>query len=341
MTTHHAFIPYVKAVGRGEKLKRDLTLEEAAAAMRLIVNRTATDAQIGAFLIAQRVKGEAVDELCGFTQALREGFVQQLQPRVQGLLDLAVPYDGKAKTAQLAPAVALVLVAAGVPVVMHGADDVPTKCGVTPGQVLAMLGVPVMLPPPKVQHMIETVGFGYYHASQFAPAYHALTPLRQQFGLRTALNTVEKFLNPANAPFQVSGFFHANYIERIRQAQTGAERSWMVQGEEGSVEMAAGRRTQIYAAAAADDLILEPAAWGLGTRERVDLPPDAAQHARLVTAVLKGEPGPAADQTAVTAGALMHVLGTAVSPADGFARAQRVLQSGAAARQLDLLTGYL
>lgn len=340
-TTHYeSFIPFIKAVGRGEKLKRDLTLAESVAAMRLIAKRGATDAQIGAFLIAQRVKGEAVDEILGFTQVLREEFMVQIQPQVEGLLDLAVPYDGKAKTAQLAPAVAVVLAEAGVPVVLHGADDVPTKSGVGPGPVLAALGVGTLLPPQKVQRMIETVGFGYLHASQFGPAYNALTPLRHQFGLRTVLNTVEKFLNPANAPYQVSGFFHANYIERIRTAQTGTKASWMVQGEEGSIEMAAGRRTQIYARESAHDLVLDPAEVGLPQRERIELPPDVGQHAALVTAVLQGTSSPAADQTAFTSGTIMYLLGAAANPAEGFQKAHHILQSGAAASRLAKIQNY-
>ena len=141
MTSSTAFIPYIKAVGKGEKLKRDLTYDEARDALRLILSRQATDAQIGAFLIAQRVKGEAVDEINGFIDVARTEFIQSAQPTVEGLLDLALPYDGKAKTAQLGPAIALILAAAGVPVILHGDENIPTKSGVTPGAVLAELGV--------------------------------------------------------------------------------------------------------------------------------------------------------------------------------------------------------
>jgi len=103
-STNVGFIPFVKAVGRGQKLRRDLTEDEARAAMRLILRREATPAQIGGFLIGQRVKGEAEAEIRGFTQVVRDEFVQQISPRVADLLDLGLPYDGKVKTAQLAPA---------------------------------------------------------------------------------------------------------------------------------------------------------------------------------------------------------------------------------------------
>lgn len=340
ITRHDAFIPFIKAVGRGEKLKRDLTYDEAVAAMSLILRREATDAQIGAFLIAQRVKGEAPEEIRGFTDAVRERFIEPITPRVGDLLDLAVPYDGKAKTAQLAPAVALILVAAGVPVLLHGAAGVPTKQGVTLGALLRVLGVAADLPPVGAARMIEQAGITYLDACQFAPAWNALTPLRRQFGLRTALNTVEKLFNPAAAPYQVSGFFHANYIERIRAVQTGGRASWIVQGEEGSIEMAAGRRTPVYAVDAADDLTLDPAVVGLAQRERIELPPDVADHARLNAAVLAGEAGAAADQAAFTAGVILSLLGAASDPAAGTAQARQILASGAAQQRLDLARSF-
>src|SRR5262245_52184042 len=89
------FVPFVKAVGRGEKLRRDLTYDEAVAAVQMIVRRQATPAQIGGLLIAQRVKGEVADEIRGFTDGVRTGFLRPLAPRVSDLLDLGVPYDGK------------------------------------------------------------------------------------------------------------------------------------------------------------------------------------------------------------------------------------------------------
>ena len=109
----------------------DLTKAEAALAIQQIVRGDATPAQAGAFLIAQRVKGEALEEILGFTRGAREAFVTTLAPRVDDLLDLGVPYDGKAKTAQLVPAVTVLLAACGVPVIVHGAQGIPTKNGIT------------------------------------------------------------------------------------------------------------------------------------------------------------------------------------------------------------------
>lgn len=331
-----AFIPFLKAVGRGAKLKRDLTYEEAQDAMRLMLSREATDAQIGAFLISQRVKGEAVAEIRGFTDVVRAEFIQTIEPKVEGLLDLGVPYDGKARTAQLAPAVAFVLSAVGVPVVLHGDEGVPTKEGVGPGTVLHALGINTNLKVTAVQKMIESVGFGYVSAAQYVPAWHQMNEIRRQFGLRTVMNTIEKFFNPVNAPYQVTGFYHASYIERIRSAQTGSQKSWMVQGEEGSLEMAVGRKTKIYATDETNDVVLEPADVGFPQREQIKMSPIVDQHAILNTAVIAGEPHAATDQVAFTAGTILYLLGAATTVADGLAQAQKTLISGAAMRQLEM-----
>ena len=334
----NSFIPFIQAVGRGEKLMRDLTFDESVDALRQIVGQTCSPAQAGAFLVTQRVKGEAVDEVRGFTELLRTETITQIEPRVDGLLDLAVPYDGKTRSAQLAPAIAIVLAAAGMPVVLHGDEDVPTKVGAGPGPVLREMGVADDLEPDAVQRMIESVGLGYLSAPRFAPEWHALLPLRRQFGLRTVLNSVEKFLNPANAPYQLSGFYHGNYIKRLRAVQTGARRSYIVQGEEGSVEMAVGRKTHVFAEDAANDLILDPSALGHTERVRVPAPAGAAGaagQAALNAAVLAGEAGDAAEQVCLTAGVILHLFDLAQSVSDGVGRAKKLLASGAAQSRLE------
>jgi anthranilate phosphoribosyltransferase len=303
--------------------------------MRLIIAGEATQAQIGAFLIAQRIKGEAESEIRGFTHLMRSESIRRITPRVENLLDLGLPYDGKVKTAQLIPAVAVILAVCGVPVVLHGDEGVPAKRGITAGAVLRALGVPADLPPERVSTMIETVGFGYLSAPEFAPEWHALIPLRCEFGLRTALNSVEKLFNPADAPYQISGFFHGEYLERLRQAQTGTRASWIVQGEEGSIEMASGRATHIFAAEESADWVLDPASVGLPARERLTLPPDLVLHAAMNAAVLAGQATPAADQALLTAGAILTLLQLSTDLTDGLRRARRALDSGAAQARLD------
>jgi anthranilate phosphoribosyltransferase len=333
------FKPFVQAVGRGAKLRRDLTVEESMQAMRMILGKNASLAQTGAFLIAQRVKGESESEIRGFTQVMRAEFMQRISPRVENLLDFGIPYDGKAKTAQLAAALAIVLAACGVPVILHGAEGVPAKKGITPGAVFQALGIPA-LPPEQVKNMIEAVGVGFMSAELFAPEWNALTPLRCEFGLRTACNSVEKLFNPANAPYQISGFFHGEYLERLRLAQTGTRASWIVQGEEGSIEMATGRATHVFAQDPSNDWILDPASVDFAARARIATPPSLDEHTKLNLSALYGEPGPALDQVTLTAGVILTLLQSAKDLQDGIHRVRQALESGAVERRLELTRNF-
>ena len=229
------------------------------------------------------------------------------------------------KTAQLAPAVALTLVAAGIPVILHGGENVPTKSGITPGQVLRELGIKVDLDPQSVEKMIEGVGFGFLDIAQYFPKWGDFLEIRHQFGLRTVANTIEKLFNPADAPFQISGFFHANYMERIRSTQTGTQASWMIQGEEGSIEMASGRRTKIVGTTPESDLTLSPQTVGLAERARIEIPANLIRHSKMNHSVIAGKSGPAHDQVALTAGTILHLVGCEASVSAGFITAQKLL----------------
>lgn len=329
------FIPFIKAVGRGEKLKRDLTRDEAEEAMRLILADQATPAQIGAFLIAQRVKGESADEVVGFTRAAR-AVCRRIAPRVDGLIDLGLPYDGKAKTLQLAPVAALVAAAAGQPVVLHGDKNIPTKCGVGPAELLESLGVDIDRAPAAVERQIEEIGIGFLYAPRFAPKWHALTPIRHQFGLRTGLNTVEKFLNPADAPIMVAGFFHMNYLQRMRAPlQQLSTQGWFVQGPGGSIECPPGRATRIVPADTdAETLIIESEVLGFDSRGDISAPKEPAVHAAAARQVLANKPGDARDTVVLAAGVLLFLGNRVENLQEGVALADETLASGAARRRL-------
>jgi len=219
---------------------------------------------------------------------------------------------------------------AGIPIVLHGGEGIPTKTGITPGAVLRKMGICTHLAPNQVQDQIEQTGFGFLNVVHYSPVWVSLLPARRQFGLRTVCNTIEKLFNPADAPYQISGFFHANYIERIRSTQTGTQKSWMIKGEEGSIETAAGRRTPIYGTAADDTLTLSPKDVGLNERERIEVEPSAAKHAAINLDVINGQSGPATDQVALTAGTILHLIGQSDSVPAGYEKARQLISTGQA-----------
>ncbi len=329
------FRPYVQALGRGETLRRNLTREEAQDALDRILTGTVSGVQAGAFFIAQRVKGESRDEIQGFVKAVRTRWLIPVETKRDGLLDLAVPYDGKERSAQLAPAVAIVLAACGQPVLLHGTEEVPTKGGVTPGRVLFELGVCTDLAPESAARLLDETGLAFCDAREFMPAWLQLLPLRREFGLRTVLNTVEKLINPGDADYQMSGFYHTKYIDEMRSMQTGRINSWIVQGEEGSIEMRSGRKTRIFGMNADSTLALNPAQWGFPLREAVPAGRQVTQHARLNLQALDEGKSPARSQVAMTAGVILSLLGRAESPETGISVAKDCLSSGRAGALLN------
>lgn len=335
---NNAFVPYLKAVGHGTNLKRDLTIHEAKEAMSLILSRRATLAQIDGFLIAHRVKGESADEVIGFTEAARAS-CRQIHPNVENLMDLGLPYDGKDKTLQLGPVIALVLAAAGQPVVFHGDLNAPTKHGVGPLELLEALGVEPDQPLDAVKRNIEQMGIGFLYAPRFAPDWHALMPIRDRFGLPTVLNTVEKLLNPANAPITVVGSFQQNYLARMLDVVYHVTpKGWLIHGVEGSIESPPGRATAFLPVDPdATPFIIDSESFGFPRHAQIQAPPDPMFHAQIARSVLANEASSARDTVLLSAGMLLFIAGRVDSQKEGVQLASNVLANGNANRLLQRL----
>ncbi len=332
-----AFKDIIRIVGRGKKLQRDMTMEEAQQAMTLLLSGELAEAQVGAFLITLRVKEETVDEIIGFLRALRAHIATVAKPDVTGLIDLALPFDGKANHLQTGVGAALVLAAAGVPVLLTGLDDIPAKCGVAVLNLLRALDYPADNPPEIVSQTIESTRFGVLNLAQVLPQWAALTPIRHLFGLRTLMNTVEKLINPADAPIHISGFYHGNYLSRLAPALPGSDINWIVQGEEGSIDIRPGKKTRVYKAAGDDmvETMINAADYGFHEVVPLEMPNDAAAHAEHLRRALSGERGAAYDQIALTAATLLWMIDRVPDIHAGLETAHPILQSGQALTVLD------
>ena len=162
------FRELLKKVGSGTHTSKDLTRAEAAAAVRMILQQAATPAQIGAFMIAHRLKRPTGEELAGTLDAY-----EQLGPSIPAIetarpiVVFSVPYDGRARTAPMLPLTALILATAGCPVLMHGGDRMPTKHGVPLVEVWQGLGVDwTHLSLEQVSHLLTEIGIGFVYLPQ-------------------------------------------------------------------------------------------------------------------------------------------------------------------------------
>ena len=334
-------MPYfIKKIGTGRRMFGDLTREEAAAALRKILAGEATPAQAGGFLVTLRVKGETPEELAGFVAAIREGAAPVPPVTRQSFLDVGNPYDGKTDPVHLSIAAACLVAAAGGAVAFHGARRVSPKYGVGIGEVMGELGVRTDLPPEAATAMLNEAGVAYVDQAQYAPSLAGLLPLRRELGLRTGLSAAEKLANPLKARVQIVGAHHGSYLAPLAEALrlTGGRPGVVVQGAEGSVDIAPGhsaRVVRVHEGDLAEELV-DPSVFGV--TEKV-LPPatDPAAHAAAISKMLEDPGAPGAQTAAFNAGLWLAWSGAAAGPAAGIARARALLEQGAGAKALAAL----
>lgn len=239
-------ISLLKEVGRGKRGARDLTYEEALYAAESILTGTASPAQIGAFLVAERIKMESLEELKAFVDAL----LKRSSPfPIEGSFDCAGPYDGRTRTFMATFPTAFVLAACGLPTTLHGSPSMPPKWGITLVDVLQALQIPAIhVSRETLISAAERTGFLFVPTEQWCPTLGELRRLRQELGLRTVFNTAEKLLRFTEAPFMAIGVFHGTVFEKITNSliELGVSRGIVVQGMEGSEDLAVDKRTRTY-----------------------------------------------------------------------------------------------
>lgn len=203
----HPFTAFMRIVGRGPTLSRPLTQDEAAGAFGLILDGKAEPVQVGAFLAVLRVRGETAEEIAGFAQAVRA----RLAPAPAITADLDWPsYADRHRQQPWFVLAALLLAANGVRVLMHGISG--SSEGFAPTRpVLESLGVAPVATLAKAAAMLERGNFAYVAAEHLSPPLADLFALRPVLGIRTAVNSLARALNPADAPAQMIGVFHPPY----------------------------------------------------------------------------------------------------------------------------------
>ncbi len=310
---------------------RDLSVEEAEALMDEIFNK-ATDAQIGALLIALRLKGESVSEIAGLAKKMRYSAVR-IRPRVKGtLVDTCGTGGDASNTINVSTAAAIVSAACGVPVAKHGNYAVSSKCG--SANVLSEMGVNISPEPVEVQTMIEKVGIGFMLAPAFHPAMKRVALLRRELGLRTVFNILGPLTNPAGAKAQVMGVYDPNLCEKLAQVLLilGAERAMVVHGE-GMDEITNTGETCISELrdGTVKSYRLRPEDLGYPLARASDIAGGMPEeNARKLVQVILGKPSPARDIIVMNSGAAVYLSGLAPTIKKGARMAEAAIDSGKA-----------
>ncbi|MFH0782774.1 MAG: anthranilate phosphoribosyltransferase [Pseudomonadota bacterium] len=326
----------------------DLAESEMVAVMNEIMGGNATDAQIGAFITALRMKGETIDEIVGAVRVMREKatFVDTGIDTAAGqvLMDIVGTGGDGSGTFNVSTTTAFVVAAAGLPVAKHGNRAISSHCG--SADVLEALGVNLSMPPETVATCIRSVGIGFL----FAPMLHgamkyAIGP-RREIGIRSIFNILGPMTNPARTNVQLTGVFAKELTTVLAEVlvRLGMKRTLVVWGEgnldeltiTGTSHVADGHDGRVT------NYTIVPEDVGLKRATLAEIrggvsPADAA---RQVRQVLGGDPGPKLDMVILNAGAALHAAGKSGDIKSGVVLARDIISSGAALEKLEQLVGF-
>jgi anthranilate phosphoribosyltransferase len=322
---------------------RDLSREEAVGAMESIMAGEATPAQIGAFLVALRIKGESAEEIAWFAEAVRS-HVLPVRPERDDLVDTAGTGGDGYATINISTAAALLAAAAGAAVAKHGTRAVSSASG--SADVLEALGFSLEAPPERIARSIDELGFGFMFAPTHHPGFRHAAPVRRELATRTVFNVLGPLTNPAGARAQIVGVFDPSLVQTIAEvlARLGVRRAFVVHGAFGVDELSP----------AGPNLVCEVLGGEMRLREidPLDLglprcPPEELrggspeENAAVIRAVFSGEErGAKRDAILLNAAGAIAAGGHADDLRDGLEAARRALDSGAAAERLDALVAF-
>ena len=314
--------------------KQDLSLEDMQSVMRQIMTGEAGEAQIGAFLMGLRMKGESLDEITGAVTVMR-GLASGVQVPGENLVDIVGTGGDGANLFNVSTAASFVVAAAGGRVAKHGNRSVSSSSG--SADVLEAAGVSLELEPQQVAECVEKIGVGFMFApSHHSAMRHAIGP-RKEMGLRTLFNILGPMTNPAGVKRLLIGVYAASLCRPVAEVleRLGAEHVLVVHSEDGLDEISAAAPTHVVEArqGAIEEYDISPEDLGLERSSLDGLEVESAlESLDLIRSALSGAPGERAERArrvvALNAGAALYVAGLQPTMAEGVAQASRLLQSG-------------
>jgi anthranilate phosphoribosyltransferase len=324
---------------------RDLSGEEAHVAMMQVMSGDASPAQISAFLVALRMKGETPDEIAGCARAMR-AHVTPASPSHSNLVDTCGTGGDGSDTFNISTSAALVAAAAGAIIAKHGNRAVSSRCG--SADVLEALGVRIDLTPTDVAACIDEVGFGFLFAQAHHPAMRHAGPIRRELGIRSVFNLLGPLTNPAGARRQVVGVYSEALVVPIAQvlSKLGTEHALVVHGAGGLDELTPTGENLMAevrnGAVSTSTLDPSPLSTGPvpGTPDDLRCGGDPAQNAAVILTVFDGERGPRRDAVILNAAAALLVGGVVTDWEAGIDLAVDTIDSGVAQAKLDELIAF-
>ncbi|WP_202080114.1 anthranilate phosphoribosyltransferase [Caldalkalibacillus salinus] len=291
---------WLKIVARGKKGSKDLTYAQAESVAERIISGEATDAQIGAFLVAQRLKTESVDEVLAFCKRLRAPIMNNANAQTlatnfhsKPIIDLAGPYTGRHTFAATLPS-AILMAQSGVPVYTHSSPSLPPKWGVSLADMAQGLGLPTSETLQDLNQQLKETNMGFALTEHLCAPLAQIRHIREEIGVRTFLNTVEKLLNITQAHTLIVGVFHRTVIDlHVALVRAlGYREAYIVQGVEGSEDLPLHRKSFYYKVTPEEvhALEIDPEDYGLKRkRDRSRETLNLEQQIEIIQRILKGD----------------------------------------------------
>lgn len=322
-----AFKPFIAAAADA----RPLTAAEAADAFALIMSGEASDAQIGGFLMALRLRGETVDEIAAAAQAMRDRMTRITAP--EGAVDVVgTGGDGKG-TLNISTATCFVVAGAGRTVAKHGNRKLSSKSGA--GDMLGAYGVNLDAAPETVARALRDIGVGFMIAPLYHPAMRHVGRARGELGVRTLFNILGPLTNPAGVKRQLTGAFSAHWLKPMAETlkSLGSEAAWLVHGADGADEISICGPTSV--AALSEGIVSEftvaPSDAGLPEHPFEAIVGGTPQeNAKAFEDLLNGAPSAYRDAVLFNAAAALLIAGDVADLRAGAERAADSIDSGRA-----------
>ena len=321
---------------------RSLPRSQAHEVMDEIMRGGATQAQIGGFLVALRLKGETADEITGCAEAMRE-HVLRVRPQRDDLVDTAGTGGDGASTINISTAAALVAAAAGAGVAKHGNRAVSSASG--SADVLEALGFSLEQPVERIEQSIDELGFGFMFAPSHHPAMRHAAPVRQELAARTVFNVLGPLTNPAGARAQVIGVYVPSLVRTIAEvlAQLGARRAYVVHGAHGIDELSPAGPNDVCEVVDGEvrERVIDPLDLGIQRCDPAELRGGSpAENAQAIRNVFAGANGGRRDAILLNAAGAIAAAGRADDLRDGLELAREAIDTGAAAARLEELARF-
>ncbi len=330
---------YLAKVSEG----RHLTREEASGAMRRIMEGSSTDAQIGALLMALRVKGEQTDELLGFVDVMREKSVRVAIEDPDAIDMCGTGGDG-AGTFNISTVASFVVAGAGVTVAKHGNRSISSSCG--SADVLRALGVRIEIPAETAAACVNDVGIGFLFAPLFHPAMkHAARP-RAELGVKTFFNLLGPLTNPAGVRRQLAGAFNREAAGKIASvfSRLDARHVFVVSSTDGLDEISLEAPTSVFEVNGSPEpsaYEIDGSSFGLPAVTRESLRGGSADdNARIALRILGGELIPQRYPVVANGAFGLLAAGKVASVQEGVEHASESIDSGRALRKLEDLREF-